>query len=72
MAARLKTSKAQRNAVKAYRERTPQKNFCVTMSADEYERDRATLTAHGLTPLKFWRGAMERLNAEPLQTDSDD
>lgn len=66
MRKQYKTGKAQRDAVKAYRERTPQKNFCVTVSAEQYEKDKALLTAHGLTTGKFWRWAIERLNAEPL------
>ncbi len=74
MRKQYKTGKAQRDAVKAYRERTPQKNFCVTVSAEQYEKDKALLTAHGFTKKNgrdlatgnFWRWAIERLNAEPL------
>lgn len=70
MKKQYKTGKTQRDAVKAYRERTPQKNFCVTVSAEQYEKDKSILTAHGLTTGKFWRWAIERLNAEPLPNDS--
>lgn len=68
MKRQYKTGKTQRDAVKAYRERTPQKNFCVTVSAEQYEKDKSTLTAHGLTTGKFWRWAIEKLQNEP--TDS--
>lgn len=62
MRKQYKTSKTQRDAVKAYRERTPQKNFCITVSAEQYEKDRATLATHGLTTGQAWRRLMDELN----------
>ena len=64
-----KTSKTQRNAVKAYRERTKQKNFCVTVSKNQYEEDKSLLDAHGLTTGKFWRWGIEKLKAEPINRE---
>lgn len=66
MVKRYKTGKTQRDAVKAYRERTPQKNFSVTVNEKQYAEDRELLNAHGLTTGKFWRWAIEKLKAEPL------
>lgn len=66
-----KTGKTQRNAVKAYRERTPQKNFCVTVSEKQHTEDKALLDAHRLTTGKFWRWAIEKLKAEPIPQDAD-
>lgn len=66
MAKKYKTGKSQREAVKAYRERTPQKNFCVTVSEGQYAEDKKLLNAHGLTTGKFWRWAIEQLKQQPL------
>lgn len=71
------TSEAQKAAARAYYKR--QKNagqlsrkvLSITMSQDEYNIGREALTSHGLTPLQFWRWAIERLNAEPLPNDKD-
>lgn len=71
MAKRYKTGKTQRDAVKAYRERTPQKNFCVTVNEAQHAEDKKLLDAHGLTTGKFWRWAIEKLKAEPIPTDTD-
>ena len=72
MAKHYKTGKTQRNAVKAYRERKPQKNFCVTVFAEQYAEDKALLDAHKLTTGKFWRWAIEKLKAEPMENYSTD
>lgn len=70
MAKRYKTGKTQRDAVKAYRERTPQKNFCVTVNEAQYAEDKKLLEIHGLTTGKFWRWAIEKLKDEPIPTDA--
>ena len=63
------TSEAQKAAMRAYYQRKKaageaQKVIAITMNQTEYESSRATLAAHGLTPLQAWRRLMDELNAE--------
>lgn len=62
--------RAQRKYYETKRSKT-QKTISITQSAEQTAADKATLTAHGLTPLRFWRAAMERLNAEPIPASSE-
>lgn len=66
-----KTGESQRRAARAYQERTNQKRIGLTMPEAEYNASRATMAAHGLTPIGVWRFAMVKLNAEPLPELSD-
>lgn len=72
MKRRYKTGESQRRAAQTYKTAHNVKSFSITMKAEEYEASRATLTAHNLTPLQFWRLSMERLNAEPLPATPDE
>lgn len=63
-----KTGKTQRDAVKRYQQKNVgmYKTISITLPSTEAEQSRVLIKAHGTTPVKVWRAAMERLNDEPL------
>lgn len=62
--------RAQRKYYENKRSKT-QKTISITQSVEQTQADKISIATHGLTPLKFWRAAMERLNAEPIPVSSD-
>lgn len=74
MAKRYKTRESQRKAIKAYQDKHKGEytTISITTRTERAQADRALMRAHNTTPAQVWRAAMERLNAEPLPTDSDD
>lgn len=63
-----KTSQAQRNAIKAYREKNGNKyaTISITLTKEEAAAHRQTLAEHNRKPVDIWRDAIERLNAQPI------
>lgn len=62
-----KTGESQRRAAQAYKDRHNMKNFCITVSELQYNADKELLIAHGLTPGKFWRWAIDKLRDDPTE-----
>lgn len=69
-----KTSTAQKEAAKTYynKNKTKYATISITQTAEQTQADKMSIAAHGLTPLKFWRAAMERLNAEQIPDNNEE
>lgn len=71
------TSEARKAAQRAYYKRKKEAGgydyqvLSITMNQNEYDASRATLAAHGLTPLQAWRRLMAELNAEPIPAPAE-
>ena len=61
----MASTEAQKRASRRYYEnkaRNKQATISITMTKEQATNDRATLAAHGLTPLQAWRRLMDELN----------
>lgn len=68
-----KTSTAQKEAAKTYYNKNKNKygTISITQTAEQTTADKATLTAHNLTPLQAWRRLMSELDNEPTPANDD-
>ena len=69
---KYKTSQAQRNAIKTYREKNGNKyaTISITLTREEAAAHRQTLAEHNRKPVDVWRKAIEALKAEAIPTQS--